>query len=71
MLEGRETVGDYVELDGGEAGTIVKSTARSMILETNDGLWIVVPDEDFITTPIVNYSNQGSANRYKVDFSVS
>ena len=71
FLEGQATVGDYVELDGGEAGTIVKTTARSMILETYDGRWIVVPDEDFITTRVVNYSDQGSANRYEADFSVS
>ncbi len=71
LLEGQATVGDYVELDGGEAGTIVKTTARSMILETYDGRWIVVPNEDFITTRVVNYSDQGSANRYEAPFSVS
>ena len=71
LLEGQANVGDYVELDGGEAGTIVKTTARSMILETYDGRWIVVPNEDFITTRVVNYSDQGSANRYEADFSVS
>ena len=71
LLEGQATVGDYVELDGGEAGTIVKTTARSMILEPYDGRWIVVPNEDFITTRVVNYSDQGSANRDEADFSVS
>lgn len=71
LLEGQATVGDYVELDGGEAGTIVKTTARAMILETFDGRWIVVPNEDFITTRVVNYSDQGSANRYESPFSVS
>ncbi|HHS94871.1 MAG TPA: mechanosensitive ion channel [Rhodobacterales bacterium] len=71
LLEGQATVGDYVELDGGEAGTIVKMTARAAILETFDGRWIVVPNEDFITTRVVNYSDQGSANRYEAPFSVS
>ena len=71
LLEGQATVGDYVELDGGEAGTIVKMTARATILETFDGRWIVVPNEDFITTRVVNYSDQGSANRYEAAFSVS
>jgi potassium efflux system protein len=37
LLEGQTTVGDYVELDGGQAGTIVKMTARAAILETFDG----------------------------------
>ncbi len=71
LLEGQATVGDYVELDGGEAGTIVKMTARAIILETYDGKWIVVPNEHFITTRVVNYSDSGSANRYEAPFSVS
>ena len=71
MIEGQATVGDYVELDGGEAGTIIKMTARATILETFDGRWIVVPNEDFITTRVVNYSDSGSANRLEVQFSVS
>lgn len=71
LLEGQATVGDYVELDGGEAGTIVKMMARAAILETYDGRWIVVPNEDFITTRVVNYSDSGSANRYEAPFSVS
>ncbi len=71
LLEGQATVGDYVELDGGEAGTIVKMTARAAILETFDGRWIVVPNEDFIVTRVVNYSDAGSANRYEAPFSVS
>lgn len=71
LLEGQATVGDYVELDGGEAGTIVKMTARAAILETYDGRWILVPNEDFIVTRVTNYSDSGSANRYAVTFSVS
>ena len=50
---------------------LVKMTARAAILETFDGRWIVVPNEDFITTRVVNYSDSGSANRYEAPFSVS
>ncbi len=71
LLEGQATVGDFVELDGGESGTIVKLGARATILETFDGKWIVVPNEDFITSRIVNWSDAGSGNRYEVGFSVS
>jgi small-conductance mechanosensitive channel len=71
LVEGQATVGDYVELDGGEAGTIIKMTARATFLETFDGRWIVVPNEDFITTRVVNYSDSGSANRLEANFSVS
>ncbi len=71
LVEGQTTVGDYVELDGGEKGTIVKMTARSCILQTFDGRWIVVPNEHFITTRVVNYSDQESPNRHEAVFSVS
>ena len=71
LVEGQATVGDYVELDGGEAGRIIKMMARATILETFDGKWIVVPNEDFITTRVINYSDSGSANRYDTEFSVS
>ncbi len=71
LLEGQTTVGDYVELDDGSAGTIVKMTARACILETFDGKWIVVPNEHFITSRVRNYSDAGSANRYEAPFSVS
>ena len=71
LVEGQATVGDYVELDGGEKGKIIKMMARAAILETFDGKWIVVPNEDFITTRVVNYSDSGSANRFEAAFSVS
>lgn len=71
LIEGQTTVGDYVELDGGQKGTIVRMTARSCILETFDGRWIIVPNEDFITTRVINYSDQGSANRYSAPFTVA
>lgn len=71
LLEGQTTVGDYVELDGGEQGTIVKMTARACILETIDGRWIVVPNDNFIVSRVVNYSDAGKAHRYSAAFSVS
>jgi small-conductance mechanosensitive channel len=71
LLEGQATVGDFVELDGGEAGTIVKMMSRATILETFDGKWIVVPNEDFIVTRVTNWSDSGSGNRYEAEFSVS
>ena len=71
LLEGQTTVGDFVVLDNGEEGTIVKMTARAAILETVDGRWIIVPNEDFITSRVVNLSDAGKAHRYEAAFSVS
>jgi potassium-dependent mechanosensitive channel len=71
LIEGETTVGDYVVLDGGEAGKIIKMTARACVLETFDGRQILVPNEHFITTRVVNYSSDTSPNRYEAAFSVS
>lgn len=71
LLEGQTTIGDYVELDGGQAGTIIKMTARACVLETFDGRWIVVPNDHFITSRVTNYSSEASPNRYEALFSVS
>ena len=71
LIEGETTVGDHVALDGGEKGTIVKMTARACVLETFDGRMIMVPNDHFITTRVVNYSTDRSPNRYEAAFSVS
>lgn len=71
LLEGQTTVGDYVELDDGSAGTIIRMTARACILETVDGRWVVVPNDNFITSRVVNLSDAGAAHRYTAGFSVT
>ena len=71
MKANLQSAADGDALDGGEEGTIVKMMARATILETFDGRWIVVPNEDFITTRVANFSDAGSANRYEAAFSVS
>jgi potassium-dependent mechanosensitive channel len=71
LVEGQATVADYVEMHGGKAGVIMRMTARAAILETYDGRWIVIPNGDFITTRVVNYSDSGSANRSEAPFLVS
>ncbi len=49
LIEGQATVGDYVELDDGEAGKIIKMAVQATFLETFNRYWIVVPNEKFIT----------------------
>jgi small-conductance mechanosensitive channel len=57
-----------VSLDGGEQGKIVKMTARAVVLETFDGRRIMVPNDHFITTRVVNWSDEESPNRYELRF---
>lgn len=70
LVEGQTTVGDRVRMNGGESGRIVRMTARATVLETEDGSWIVVPNEDFITTRVTNFSDAGPERRHEAAFAV-
>lgn len=71
LLDRSLTVGDYIELEDGRAGTIRVLNMRSAILTTYDGKDIVVPNESFITTTFVNWTHQNEKQRYSIEFQVA
>ncbi len=71
LLDRSLTVGDYIELEDGRAGTIRALNMRSAILKTFDGKDIVVPNESFITTTFVNWTHQDKKQRYEIELQVS
>lgn len=70
LLDRSITVGDYIELEGGNSGTVTAMSMRSTTLETYDGKDIVVPNEKFITSEFINWTHKNKKQRYRVDFSV-
>lgn len=70
LLDRSLTVGDFVQIEGGESGFVREFRMRYTVLETYDGKDILVPNEKFITCPIVNWSHKDPKQRYRVDFSV-
>jgi len=71
LLEKSVAVGDHIEMDDGKEGTLTKLGARSSIIQTYDGKEIMIPNEDFITSRVTNWTHSNPLNRYEVDFSVS
>ena len=65
------TIGDFVELDGGRAGTVRELTLRSTTLETFEGKDVIVPNEKFIVETFTNWTHKDKRQRYRVDFSVA
>ena len=65
------TPGDYIEFDNGPAGTLRELNMRSATLETFDGKDIIVPNEQFITLPFVNWTHNNEKQRYSLEFSVA
>ena len=71
LLERSLSVGDYIQLEDGKAGTLKDINMRSSTLQTFDGKEINVPNERFITTEFINWTRDGPDQRYEVDFMVA
>lgn len=70
LLDRSLTVGDFVELDDGQKGFVREFRMRYTILETYDGKDILVPNEKFISSLMINWTHKDPKQRYRVDFSV-
>jgi small-conductance mechanosensitive channel len=62
---------DLVELADGTFGYVRRSTSRATLLETFDGKEILVPNEEFITKPVVNWTLSNRQARVDIPFGVS
>lgn len=65
------SVGDYVEIEGGQNGYVRELTLRYTTLEGFEGKAVLVPNETFITKPFTNWTHRDRKQRYRVDFSVA
>lgn len=70
LLDRSLTVGDFVELDDGQKGFVREFKMRYTVLETYDGKDILVPNEKFISSLLINWTHKDPKQRYRVDFSV-
>jgi len=71
LLDRSLTIGDYIQLEDGRAGTLRELSMRSARMETYDGKDIMVPNEKFITTSFTNWTHNNKMQRYPINFQVS
>ncbi len=71
ILERKVNVGDIVELDDGTFGEMVDLGSRASTIKTYDGKEVMIPNEDFITTRVTNWTGSSDRIRYEVEFGVS
>ena len=64
-------VGDYVELDSGEAGTVVKVGVRSTTLQTRDEVLVTVPNSLLNAGKVINQSAPRRRRRIRVPVGVA
>ncbi len=71
LFEHTLRVGDYIELDNGLTGTVKAINFRSTLITTNDNIDIVVPNSEFATTRLTNWTLGERVRRVRVPFSVA
>ncbi len=62
---------DLLELDDGTFGFVRETSTRYTLLETFDGKEILVPNEDLITSRVVNWTYTRPNGRIQIDVGVS
>jgi len=71
LFEHTLRVGDYVELDTGLTGTVKAINVRSTLINTNDNIDIVVPNSEFVTTRLTNWTLGERVLRVRIPFGVA
>lgn len=62
---------DLVELDDGTAGFVRHTGARYTLIETFEGRELMIPNEDFITKRVTNWTFSNTKGRIDIDIGVS
>ena len=71
LFEHSLRVGDYIELDTGLTGTVKAINVRSTLINTNDNIDIVVPNSEFVTTRLQNWTLGERILRVRIPFGVA
>jgi small-conductance mechanosensitive channel len=71
LFEHTLRVGDYIELDTGLTGTVKAINVRSTLINTNDNIDIVVPNSEFVTTRLTNWTLGERVLRVRIPFGVA
>ncbi len=71
LFERTLRVGDYIELDTGLTGTVKAINVRSTLINTNDNIDIVVPNSEFVSTRLTNWTLGDYILRVRIPFGVA
>jgi len=70
LLERPVKVGDRIEV-GGTTGDVVNISARATTVVTNDGISVIIPNSELVSTRVTNWSFTGKNVRFKVPVPVT
>jgi small-conductance mechanosensitive channel len=71
LFERSVRVGDFVELESGLHGEVRDINIRATLISTNDNIDILVPNSEFVTGRVVNWTHGDVSRRLRVPFGVA
>jgi small-conductance mechanosensitive channel len=71
LFERSLKVGDFVELESGVHGEVQEINIRATRITTNDNIDIVVPNSEFVSGRVVNWTMREISRRVRVPFGVA
>ncbi len=71
LFERSLNVGDFVELESGLTGEVNEINMRSTLITTNDNIDILVPNSEFVSTRVTNWTLREAFRRIHVPFGVA
>lgn len=64
-------VGDFIELSDTVRGNVREITIRSTLVTTNDNIDVLVPNSEFISKQMVNWTHRDAFRRIRIPFGVA
>ena len=71
LFEGSIKIGDYIELDKELTGHVTDIRMRSITVNTNANIDVVVPNQDLVQHKVINWTMNDRTRRFEVPFSVA
>lgn len=71
MFERSLKIGDFVQLESGAAGVVSAINLRSTVIQTNDNIDILVPNSEFVSGRVTNWTLHDRYKRMHIPFGVA
>jgi len=71
MVERSVKIGDYIQLDDNLRGHVVDIKMRSITVNTNSNIDVIVPNQDLIQNRVINWTMNDKIRRFEIPFGVA
>ena len=71
LFERSVKVGDFVEIEGGTTGEVREINIRSTLITTNDNIDVLVPNSEFVSKRVTNWTLREAVRRAHIPFGVA